>query len=159
MLATVLLTCCAAREKVIGSAPPILCSELVAAYSIDAVAYPDFFWVFVTRTFYYMGLSIQASPTPTPLALGPAVLLWRPLPWPSRAALGLGSTVTLTLTPTLTLALALTLPRPSCSSCSVTCRRWPTPSTSRRCSPWCAADGESMGRSHGQIAWADRRAG
>jgi MFS family permease len=32
----------------------------VAAYSIDAVAYPDFFWVFVTRTFYYMGLSIQA---------------------------------------------------------------------------------------------------
>ena len=24
------------------------------------VAYPDFFWVFVTRTFYYMGLSIQA---------------------------------------------------------------------------------------------------
>ena len=24
------------------------------------MAYPDFFWVFVTRTFYYMGLSIQA---------------------------------------------------------------------------------------------------
>ena len=60
VLTTVLITCCAAREKVIKSAPPILCSELVAAYSIDAVAYPDFFWVFVTRTFYYMGLSIQA---------------------------------------------------------------------------------------------------
>ena len=26
----------------------------------NQVAYPDFFWVFVTRTFYYMGLSIQA---------------------------------------------------------------------------------------------------
>lgn len=66
VLTTVLITCCAAREKVIKSAPPILCSELVAAYSIDAVAYPDFFWVFVTRTFYYMGLSIQATPNPKP---------------------------------------------------------------------------------------------
>mgnify|MGYP004087925637 CR=1 FL=1 len=86
VLTTVLITCCAAREKVIKSAPPILCSELVAAYSIDAAAYPDFFWVFVTRTFYYMGLSIQATPhpdnpnnpnpqlpTPNPQALCPAV--------------------------------------------------------------------------------------
>lgn len=60
VVGTILITCCAAREKVIKRAPPVLCSELVSAYSIDAVAYPDFFWVFITRTFYYMGLSIQA---------------------------------------------------------------------------------------------------
>lgn len=60
VVGTVLITCCAAREKVVKRAAPIRCSELVSAYSIDAVAYPDFFWVFITRTFYYMGLSIQA---------------------------------------------------------------------------------------------------
>jgi hypothetical protein len=35
-------------------------SELFASYSLDLVAHPDFFWVFVTRTFYYMGVSLQA---------------------------------------------------------------------------------------------------
>ena len=80
VLTTVLITCCAAREKVIKSAPPILCSELVAAYSIDAAAYPDFFWVFVTRTFYYMGLSIQATPHPNNPNPNPQP----PTPKPSR---------------------------------------------------------------------------
>ena len=30
------------------------------AYSIDTVEHSDFFWVFVTRTFYYMCISLQA---------------------------------------------------------------------------------------------------
>ena len=41
-------------------APRFSASELVAAYSIDVVAHSDFFWVFVTRAFYYMGISLQA---------------------------------------------------------------------------------------------------
>jgi MFS family permease len=35
-------------------------SQLIAAYSIDISANPDFFWVFITRIFYYMGISLQA---------------------------------------------------------------------------------------------------
>ena len=66
VLTTVLITCCAAREKVIKSAPPILCSELVAAYSIDAAAYPDFFWVFVTRTHPNPGPGPDPNPDPNP---------------------------------------------------------------------------------------------
>jgi len=54
-------TCVAAREQVQKEAPPpASCVELIKIYSIDARANPDFFWVFVTRTFYYMGISIQA---------------------------------------------------------------------------------------------------
>ena len=43
------------------TAPPrSSCAELAQSYSIDIAAHPDFFWVFVTRTFYYMGISLQA---------------------------------------------------------------------------------------------------
>ena len=45
------------------NASPIRCTELLTAYTIDASATPDFFWVFVTRTFYYMGISIQVVET------------------------------------------------------------------------------------------------
>lgn len=57
---SVILTCCIAPEKQLEKALPIKLSELVASYTIDSHAYPDFFWVCVTRTFYYMGISVQA---------------------------------------------------------------------------------------------------
>jgi len=57
---TVSLTCCVAKEKAKEEAAPFSVSELVSAYSIDVVAHTDFFWVFVTRVFYYMGISLQA---------------------------------------------------------------------------------------------------
>mmetsp|Transcript_21325 Transcript_21325/g.47920 ORF Transcript_21325/g.47920 Transcript_21325/m.47920 type:complete len:295 (-) Transcript_21325:484-1368(-) len=60
LFVTVTVTCAAAPEKVRTSAPPLRCSEVLQAYSIDTVAHPDFFWVFVTRTFYYMCISLQA---------------------------------------------------------------------------------------------------
>lgn len=60
VIATVGLTCLVADEKPRDVAPPFRLSELVAAYSIDVVNNPDFFWVFVTRVFYYMGISLQA---------------------------------------------------------------------------------------------------
>ena len=60
VLATVALTCMVADETPRDEAPPFRLSELVAAYSIDVVANSDFFWVFVTRVFYYMGISLQA---------------------------------------------------------------------------------------------------
>lgn len=60
ILGTVGLTCLIAREKPRDEAPPFRLGELVAAYSIDVVANADFFWVFVTRVFYYMGISLQA---------------------------------------------------------------------------------------------------
>ena len=56
---TVSLTCVTAREKKRDESPAFSYSELVAAYSIDVVAHSDFFWVFVTRVFYYMGISLQ----------------------------------------------------------------------------------------------------
>jgi len=58
ILASVLLTCIVAKEKARLNAPPISMTELAAAYSIDVQT--DFFWVFITRTFYYMGLSLQS---------------------------------------------------------------------------------------------------
>mmetsp|Transcript_25437 Transcript_25437/g.64671 ORF Transcript_25437/g.64671 Transcript_25437/m.64671 type:complete len:433 (-) Transcript_25437:354-1652(-) len=57
---TVGLTCLVAHEKPHSERTPYSCSELLSSYSIDHVAHPDFFWVFVTRTFYYMGVSLQA---------------------------------------------------------------------------------------------------
>ena len=59
-VATVTLTCLVARERARVDTAPFAASELVAAYSIDVVAHADFFWVFVTRAFYYMGISLQA---------------------------------------------------------------------------------------------------
>jgi len=60
LLLAVALTCLVAAEKARVEAPPFLLSELVDAYSIDTVEHADFFWVFVTRTFYYMCISLQA---------------------------------------------------------------------------------------------------
>jgi MFS family permease len=57
---TIGLTCLVAREKPHREASVWSWSELFASYSLDLVAHPDFFWVFVTRTFYYMGVSLQA---------------------------------------------------------------------------------------------------
>lgn len=57
---TVSLTCVVAKERARVEAPVFAISELVGAYSIDVVAHSDFFWVFVTRAFYYMGISLQA---------------------------------------------------------------------------------------------------
>jgi len=57
---TVALTCCVAREKPHREPTRYSCTELLSSYSIDMVAHPDFFWVFVTRTFYYMGVSLQS---------------------------------------------------------------------------------------------------
>ena len=59
IILTVSLTCVTAREKKRDESPAFSYSELVAAYSIDVVAHSDFFWVFVTRVFYYMGISLQ----------------------------------------------------------------------------------------------------
>ena len=59
---SVTITCLVAHEQP-GARKPInaaSCSELLASYSIDAHSHPDFFWVFVTRTFYYMCISLQA---------------------------------------------------------------------------------------------------
>jgi MFS family permease len=33
---------------------------MLSAYTIDATGSPDFFWLFVSRTCYYMGISLQA---------------------------------------------------------------------------------------------------
>ena len=44
-----------------AQAAPVRCREMLSSCSIDVGGSPDFFWVFVTRTFYYMGISIQAS--------------------------------------------------------------------------------------------------
>ena len=54
-------------------------SELIAAYSIDVHANPDFFWVFVTRVFYYMGISLQVHTHPlrVPHPLLSLVFFWR----------------------------------------------------------------------------------
>ena len=60
IVVTVGLTCVVAKEKARDEAPPFSVSELVGSYSIDVVAHADFFWVFVTRAFYYMGISLQA---------------------------------------------------------------------------------------------------
>ena len=57
---TVSLTCVVAKERARVEAPVFAISELVGAYSIDVVAHSDFFWVFVTRAFYYMSISLQA---------------------------------------------------------------------------------------------------
>lgn len=57
---TVLVTCFVAREKAHLEPKQHSCAELLSSYSIDVIAHPDFFWVFVTRTFYYMGISLQA---------------------------------------------------------------------------------------------------
>lgn len=57
---TVLLTCVVCHESPLLEAAPLRCAEMIAAYTIDATGSPDFFWVFVTRTFYYMGISLQA---------------------------------------------------------------------------------------------------
>ncbi|EKX41130.1 hypothetical protein GUITHDRAFT_164484 [Guillardia theta CCMP2712] len=38
---------------------PYLFSELLKSYWISPTTHGDFFWVFVSRTFYYMGVSIQ----------------------------------------------------------------------------------------------------
>ena len=59
IILTVSLTCVTAREKKRDESPAFSYSELVAAYSTDVVAHSDFFWVFVTRVFYYMGISLQ----------------------------------------------------------------------------------------------------
>lgn len=45
--------------------PPFVLSELVHAYSLDASEHSDFFWVFVTRTFYYMCVSLQVREAAT----------------------------------------------------------------------------------------------
>lgn len=60
LLLTVSVTCWAAREKACKETQPFSLSELIHAYSIDVVEHADFFWVFVTRTFYYMCISLQA---------------------------------------------------------------------------------------------------
>jgi len=60
LLLTVAITCFAAQEKAHTEVLPFRISELVQAYSIDMVEHSDFFWVFVTRTFYYMCISLQA---------------------------------------------------------------------------------------------------
>ena len=58
---TVSITCLVAHEVPHAEKPSEpSCTELLASYSIDAAGAPDFFWVFVTRTFYYMGISLQA---------------------------------------------------------------------------------------------------
>ena len=57
---TVCITVAVAREQPHKEVTAHSCSALLASYSIDVVAHPDFFWVFVTRTFYYMGISLQA---------------------------------------------------------------------------------------------------
>lgn len=57
---TVGLTCLVAHERSRRTAPAFSWSELIAAYSIDVTANSDFFWVFVTRVFYYMCISLQA---------------------------------------------------------------------------------------------------
>ena len=59
-LASVALTCLVARERPQRRALPFSWSEVIAAYSIDVAAHSDFFWVFVTRVFYYMCISLQA---------------------------------------------------------------------------------------------------
>ena len=64
IICTVGLTCVVAREKARDEAPPWSAAELISAYSIDIVTYPDFFWVFVTRVFYYMGISLQVCRLP-----------------------------------------------------------------------------------------------
>ena len=60
VVSTVFITRLVAREKARDEAPRFAVSELIAAYSIDVVRHSDFFWVFVTRVFYYMGISLQA---------------------------------------------------------------------------------------------------
>lgn len=57
---TVGITCTVCSEVPQAEAAPLRCGEMLAAYTIDATGSPDFFWVFVTRTFYYMGISLQA---------------------------------------------------------------------------------------------------
>ena len=44
-----------AREE----AKPSSCAELLQAYWISPASHGDFFWVFVSRTFYYMAVSVQ----------------------------------------------------------------------------------------------------
>ena len=60
IIVAVSITCLVAREKPSRKSAPYSCSELLSSYSINVEANPDFFWVFVTRTFYYMCISLQA---------------------------------------------------------------------------------------------------
>lgn len=60
LLLSTVVTCLTATEKALTDSLPFSFEELVAAYAIDRVEHADFFWVFVTRTFYYMCISLQA---------------------------------------------------------------------------------------------------
>ena len=60
IVVTISITCWAAKEEASEATRPFRLAELLQAYTIDVAEHSDFFWVFVTRTFYYMGISVQA---------------------------------------------------------------------------------------------------
>lgn len=57
-----IITCVTAREIPLdkSQARPVLTEEIWASYVIDKSTHHDFYWVFVIRTLYYMGVSVQA---------------------------------------------------------------------------------------------------
>lgn len=78
-ITTIAVTCLAANERPTSSVhEPIIWREVARCYYIDRSTHSDFFWVFIVRTLYYMGVSCQAfilyfvrdiSRSPNPLAI------------------------------------------------------------------------------------------
>mmetsp|Transcript_16320 Transcript_16320/g.32651 ORF Transcript_16320/g.32651 Transcript_16320/m.32651 type:complete len:469 (+) Transcript_16320:296-1702(+) len=61
VIVTTPFTWAASRETALDPADckPYVPAELLSAYWISPATHGDFYWVFVSRTFYYMGVSIQ----------------------------------------------------------------------------------------------------
>lgn len=59
MLICLFITVFSAKEAPRDYAKPVTIEDILDSYWVNPVQYPDFFWVFVVRTCYYMGISVQ----------------------------------------------------------------------------------------------------